>query len=66
VPIGDQLWFEGSYKALSTRDANDANATNASSAWSGTVDWRFRRNWSLRTELGTIGTGVDLVWNYRY
>jgi hypothetical protein len=65
VPIGDQLWFEGSYKALNTGGASQAESTNTS-AWSGTVDWRFRRNWSLRTELGTIGTGVDLVWNYRY
>jgi hypothetical protein len=66
VPIGDQLWFEGSYKSLTNRNGNDASTTNATNAVSGTVDWRFRRNWSLRTELGTIGTGVDLVWNYRY
>jgi hypothetical protein len=30
------------------------------------VDWRFRRNWSLRTEVGNIGAGLDLVWQYRY
>jgi hypothetical protein len=61
VPIGDRLWFEGSYKALNSGEPSDQ-----ASAWSGTVDFRFRRNWSLRTEVGTIGTGVDLVWNYRY
>jgi hypothetical protein len=33
---------------------------------SGTFDWQFRRNWSLRTQVGTLGTGVDLLWQYRY
>jgi len=61
VPISDQVWFEGSYKTLNSQDAGVQN-----SAVSGTVDFRFRRNWSLRTEIGTIGTGVDLLWNYRY
>ncbi|MFO7177409.1 MAG: translocation/assembly module TamB domain-containing protein [Pseudomonadota bacterium] len=61
VPIGDDIWFEGSYKLLSSGDPNAATQ-----AVSGTIDWRFRRNWSLRTEVGTIGTGLDLVWQYRY
>ena len=61
VPISDQVWFEGSYKTLNSPDTREQG-----SAVSGTVDFRFRRNWSLRTEIGTIGTGVDLLWNYRY
>ncbi len=61
VPLSEQVWFEGSYKALNSQVSNEQ-----SNAFSGTLDWRFRRNWSLRTEVGTIGTGVDLLWNYRY
>jgi translocation and assembly module TamB len=62
-PLSDTLWFEGSYKTLQSQDLNGANNTNA---FSGTFDWRFRRNWSLRTEVGNIGAGVDLLWQYKY
>ncbi|MET0795357.1 MAG: hypothetical protein ABW061_27810 [Polyangiaceae bacterium] len=61
-PITDKIWFEGSYKSLQT-PAQEGTSTNA---FSGIVDWRFRRNWSLRTEVGNIGAGVDLLWMYRY
>ncbi|MFZ5894377.1 MAG: translocation/assembly module TamB domain-containing protein [Myxococcota bacterium] len=61
VPLSEQVWFEGSYKTLNSQDSRVQG-----SAVSGTIDFRFRRNWSLRTEVGTIGTGVDLLWNYRY
>lgn len=61
IPISESIWFEGSYKNLETADASERG-----SAFSGTIDWRFRRNWSLRTEVGTIGTGLDLLWQYRY
>ena len=61
-PITDELWFEGSYKTLQNNDGTNSN----SSAFSGTLDYRFRRNWSLRTEVGNIGAGVDLLWMYRY
>jgi hypothetical protein len=61
VPISENVWFEGSYKSLNTSDP-----TQERDAFSGTVDWRFRKNWSLRTEVGTVGTGLDLVWQYRY
>jgi autotransporter translocation and assembly factor TamB len=61
IPISENIWFEGSYKNLETADASERG-----SAFSGTIDWRFRRNWSLRTEVGTIGTGLDLLWQYRY
>jgi len=61
-PLTDEIWFEGSYKNLQNQDLTGANT----SAVSGTLDWRFRRNWSLRTEVGNIGTGVDLLWQYKY
>jgi translocation and assembly module TamB len=32
-----------------------------------TLDWRFRRNWSLATTVGDKGGSVvDLIWKYRY
>jgi hypothetical protein len=31
-----------------------------------TLDWRFRRNWSLETILGQQTTVLDLIWRYRY
>jgi autotransporter translocation and assembly factor TamB len=61
VQISESVWFEGSYKALSASETNDEG-----DAVTGTVDWRFQQNWSLRTELGNLGTGVDLLWQYRY
>lgn len=60
-PISDELWFEGSYKTLQTQ-----NLTGARNVFSGTFDWRFKRNWSLTTEIGSIGAGVNLLWLYRY
>jgi translocation and assembly module TamB len=61
LPISDEVWVELSYKNLET--SGPAEHSDAASA---TVDWRFKRDWSLRTEAGTIGTGVDLLWQYRY
>jgi TamB, inner membrane protein subunit of TAM complex len=60
-PITDEVWFEGSYKTLQAQDF-----TGARNALSGTFDWRFKKNWSLTVELGTIGAGTDLLWLYRY
>jgi translocation and assembly module TamB len=31
-----------------------------------TLDWRFRRNWSIATTLGQQTTVLDLIWRYRY
>ena len=32
-----------------------------------TLDWRFRRNWSVATTVGNHGASVvDLIWRYRY
>ena len=61
VPVSENVWVELSYKNLATN--SPAAHTDAASA---TVDWRFKRDWSLRTEAGTIGTGLDLLWQYRY
>lgn len=61
-PIADNVWFEGSYKTLQNQDLTGASRN----AISGTVDYRFKRNWSLTVELGTIGAGTDLLWLYRY
>jgi autotransporter translocation and assembly factor TamB len=63
VRVFENVWFETTYRARET-DENTPNAETPDV--SGTVDWRFRRNWSLRTEVGTLGTGMDLLWQYRY
>ena len=32
-----------------------------------TVDWRFRKNWSLDATFGDKGsTFMDMIWQYRY
>ncbi len=32
-----------------------------------TLDWRFLRNWSLRTTVGDAGSSIlDLIWQHRY
>src|SRR6185503_16005158 len=59
--ISDTVWFEGTY-----RPPEEDTPNEASSDFSGTVDWRFHRRWSLRTEVGTVGAGLDLLWQYRY
>lgn len=61
--ISDELWFEGSYEqAQGTGPQTTARSTGVS----GTLDWRFHPHWSLRSEVGTLGAGLDLVWRYRY
>jgi hypothetical protein len=60
VRLSDEVWFEGSYKR------GEAALEGHENAFSGTVDWRFRRNWSLRTEIGQLGTRLDVLWRYRY
>jgi hypothetical protein len=61
VPISDNVWFEGSYKT-----EERATAAEGHSGFSGTIDWRFKQNWALRTEAGQLGAGLDLLWHYRY
>jgi autotransporter translocation and assembly factor TamB len=62
VQISDEIWFEGSYKSLEAGGPGDQGANGVS----GTIDWRFRNNWSLRSEIGNMGTGLDLLWQYHY
>jgi hypothetical protein len=59
--ISDELWFEGSYKSGSA-----GMQSNPRKGVSGTLDWRFHPQWSVRTEIGTLGAGLDLMWQYRY
>src|SRR6185369_9862358 len=61
-PITDNVWFEGSYTTLQTQELSGVSRN----AISGTFDYRFKKNWSLTVEAGTIGAGTDLLWLYRY
>lgn len=63
VPLRENLWFEATYQSPTN---TTLPGTSAQRGFSGTVDYRFRRNWSVRTEVGTLGAGADLVWQYRY
>ena len=56
----DRIIVEGNYQAAGTTDAGQAGNVGAA------VDWRLTKTVSLRGQLGTIGTGVDLVYQYRY
>jgi hypothetical protein len=62
VRLNDKLWLEGSYQH------NDTTITygEPSNVVTGALDYRFMRNWSLRTELGNAGGTVDLLWQRRY
>jgi len=62
VRLRENLFFETTYRRGFERVDPNADTPDVS----GTFDWRFRRNWSLRTQVGTLGTGVDLLWQYRY
>lgn len=64
VRLSESVWFEGTYRNRLEQQQSTAGTEPVDV--SGTVDWRFRRNWSLRTEVGTLGTGLDLLWQYRY
>jgi autotransporter translocation and assembly factor TamB len=64
VRLSENVWFEGTYR--NRLEQQQSTTSTEPLDVSGTVDWRFRRNWSLRTEVGTLGTGLDLLWQYRY
>lgn len=66
VQVSDSVWFEATYKSSNSSQTSGPGAADAPSGISGTVDWRFHRNWSLRSELGTLGAGFDMLWQYRY
>lgn len=61
VRIGEDLWFEGSYRR---RRASEPSQTE--NIVTGTVDYRINRRWSVRTELGLGGGALDLRWQYTY
>jgi hypothetical protein len=56
----ERIIVEGNYQAAESTESEDAGNVGAA------VDVRLGKNWSLRGQLGTIGTGVDLVYQYRY
>jgi autotransporter translocation and assembly factor TamB len=63
VRIRENLWFEAS--TYQRTDVGVGAAANRN-VYSGTVDYRFTDKWSLRTEAGTAGGAMDLLWQYRY
>ncbi len=63
VPLRDNLWFEATYQSPTS---TNLPGSSAQKGFSGTVDYRFHRDWSVRTEVGTLGAGADLMWQYRY
>lgn len=62
VQIGPNLWFEGGYQ----RAQNSGLNQNQTDVFSGTVDYRFRESWSLKSRMGNAGGGVDVLWQHRY
>jgi translocation and assembly module TamB len=66
VEVSDKVWFEATYQAPDNTGRVEPGASSNDSGVSGTVDWRFARSWSLRSQLGTLGAGFDLLWQYRY
>lgn len=64
VRVSDEVWVEGTYEQAGAAEKSDPNS--AAPAFSAAVDWRFHKDWSLRTEIGTATTALDLLWSYRY
>ncbi|HKY37788.1 MAG TPA: translocation/assembly module TamB domain-containing protein [Polyangiaceae bacterium] len=56
----ERVIVEGNYQAAESTDSEETGNVGAA------VDVRLGKNWSVRGQLGTIGTGVDLVYQYRY
>ncbi len=56
------IYFEGTYQAADSSGIDDT----VKEGFTGTVDYRFLPNWSLRTQIGNTGTAMDLIWQYRY
>lgn len=59
--LDDRIVVEGNYQAAASGAQGTEGATVGAA-----VDWRLTKTVSLRGQLGTIGTGVDLVYQYRY
>ncbi len=60
--ITDNLWFQGTFQRGQDADINQASPD----VFSGTLDYRFRKNWSLKTEVRNTGGSVDVQWRHRY
>jgi len=60
--LDDRIVVEGNYQAGANTSQGDPSGATVGAA----VDWRLTKTISLRGQLGTIGTGVDLVYQYRY
>ena len=60
--VSDKVIVEGNYRASSGSSPDDSDRAGYGAA----VDWRVGRNVSVRGQLGTIGTGVELVYQYEY
>lgn len=56
----DRVIVEGNYQAAGRENSEQAGTVGAA------VDYRVTKTVSVRAQLGTIGTGVDLVYQYRY
>jgi len=61
VRLSEKLTFQGSFQP-----ASESNLEESTNDLTGTLDYRFTRRWSLRTELGTSGGAFDLLWSHRY
>jgi hypothetical protein len=61
--VSDTVWIDLAY---SNRDVNSQDDPNPRPDLSTAIDYRFRKNWSLRSEVGTLGAGLELLWQYRY
>jgi len=60
--LDDRIVVEGNYQAAASGTQGATEGATVGAA----VDWRLTKTVSLRGQLGTIGTGVDLVYQYRY
>jgi translocation and assembly module TamB len=59
----DRIVVEGNYQAASAQSSTQLGQGSTVGA---AVDYRVTKTISVRGQLGTIGTGVDLVYQYRY
>lgn len=63
VRLNEDLWFEANYQRSSQ---GSGLSQEDSEAVSGSLDYRFKQRWSVRTKVGNTGGSVDLLWQYRY
>lgn len=61
--LNERVIVEGNYQEASSSGSDGGDDSGNMGA---AVDWRISKSWSLRGQLGTIGTGVDLIYQYRY